>query len=209
MDDIEERNRKQMFVLNAMPSGWQEYADELKDAAEHLWQNKQYGIRVTLDMGLNGGTDLRQNNTVSRTYILLSGFAIENLLKGLMVAQEPSHIASGAISGELKSHNLLYLASKINGLMLSPEEKAICTIAQDAIPYWGRYPVPLKFTDVHPETAASEEYRSTFLSLHSKLGRLIHNRVRDGWDSGVGPNIFKSRSREFGDVMDPEESFFE
>ena len=209
MDDVEKLNQRQVFILNAMPDAWQSYATELKEAAEYLWQNEGNGMRVSANSRIAGGIDSSKTDTISRTYILLSGFAIENLLKGLLVAQEPTLLANGTISGKLKSHKLLDIAASITDLKLSEEEIMLCKTAQDAIPYWGRYPVPLRFEDVHREVAASKEYRNTFLSLHYRLGKMIHTIVRDGWDSGLGPRISKIRSKEFGDTIDPNGSFFD
>ena len=203
-EELDEINAKTIFVRDAMPGEWLDYADELMDAAEILWEKKDHGRRLYVE-GFGENTDLEKTkepkiiSSISRTYILLAGFSLENLIKGLLVAQNPSHITSGKLSGDLKSHRILNLVRKVKNFPLSKEEKNVCKIIQDALPYWGRYPIPLEFNGVLPEIAINADLRKVILELHERLSFRIYQLIRDGWESGVGPGISEFRSSKYGD----------
>jgi hypothetical protein len=186
--DLDTFNRLQIFVRDACPSNWLELGEELRDAAEQLW--KASSDRMRLDAVLNEARELISSDTLigfSRSYLLLAGFAIENVMKGLLIASTPSLVGDGVLSSSIKSHNLLALAAKLTSLTLSSDERRFCEIASSAIPYWGRYPIPLDSNSVLPETAITESLRQAFLALFDRLAKLLYWEVRDGWDSGVGP----------------------
>ena len=205
--DVADFNQTQEFIRDACPSSWLEHAEELRDAAELIWKRHDDGLRVgiTLDSAFTPVDDARRFSEVSRTYMLLAGFALENLIKGLLVYQDPSHVNRGVLSDDLKSHNLVTLASKLKGLALSPAERQFCHTATSAIPYWGRYPIPLKRNQVTPEIGVDANLRRTFLALFDRLAHALYWAVRDGWDSGAGPKTLKIRSNRYGDWIDPKE----
>jgi hypothetical protein len=125
-EELEELNAKVIFVRDAMPGDWLDYADELMESAELLWTQKDAGLRVEIEgagqasqPSITMTQQPRRVSSISRSYILLAGFALENLIKGLLVAQNPTHINRGILSNDLRSHNLLRLASKVNGLSLT------------------------------------------------------------------------------------------
>jgi hypothetical protein len=215
-EELESLNSRIVFVRDAMPDTWQDHAYELMNSAEILWQQKEEGLRIEAELtgqdpqsGITLTQPAKKISAISRPYILLAGFALENLIKGLLVAQDPSHINSGKLSRDLKSHKLLILVSKVAGLSLSKEEQSVCQTVQDALPYWGRYPIPLAFNGVLPEVAIDDEFRRVFLKLHHKLGDQLHGIIRDGWDSGVGPRIIKIRDAKYGDEIDHNEPLFD
>jgi hypothetical protein len=193
-DEARARNDRNIFVVDAMPSSWLNYAIELKNSAETLWKTNDKSIRLEIREkiadDLSGvRRDSRKIYSISRPYILLAGFALENLVKGILVFQNPSHITSGRLSRELKSHKVLELIQMVDGIELDETEGRFCQIVQDAIPYWGRYPVPLEYNRVLPEIGINNKLRDAFLRLFTRLSRQLYFSIRDGWDSGVGEEI--------------------
>lgn len=134
--DIHSFNRLQEFARDSCPSAWLEYAEEPRDSAELIWTREEdlLGVSLTLDAGHHVLKDKRVS-TVSRTYMLLAGFALENVLKGHFVAKNPSLVNQGFLNEELKSHDITGLAAKIRNLVLSKAERAFCDHATKAIPY--------------------------------------------------------------------------
>lgn len=157
---VEEYNQKQLFVRDALPVSWLEYAEELEQAAEALWADSNSGKVIQAETQLDGLTLQKISSAHSRSYILLASFALENVLKGLLIANDAKLIASGRLDVTLKSHKLINIAQKVESLVLSDEEKKVLQICQDAIPYWGRYPIPLEYQSLKPTEAASAEFRS-------------------------------------------------
>lgn len=210
-ESVHDFNSLQEFVKNASPEQWLEYAKELCDNAELIWKHEGESLRVGVATKAERhpvGDPFRVSG-VSRTYLLLAGFALENVLKGLLVLDDPCHISTGVLSRELKSHNIQVLASKVRDLILSEDESEFCALVTGAIPYWGRYTIPLDKNRIMPEIGMTEARRHVFLGLFDRLARRLYWAVRDGWDSGVGPKTLKMRSLRFGDCIDPKEPLWE
>lgn len=70
------------------------------------------------------------------TFLLISGLSIELLLKAILV------LVSGGRFNAHHSHNLNLLASRIEPLKLTEEEKVTLNILSEAIIWQGKYPVP-------------------------------------------------------------------
>ncbi|MHB8581443.1 MAG: hypothetical protein ACYDA4_16485 [Ignavibacteriaceae bacterium] len=206
---IEESNRIQIFVRDAMPDNWLAYADELKDSAEILWAENSNRLRLEIIQNSKSIIENKNTPSISRSYLLLAGFAIENVLKGIIIADDPSQINSGKLSSELKSHSLSKLASKINGMVFTKDEIKLLKMLEKIIPYWGRYPIPLEYNGVLPEVPVNKDNRKLFLKLHKRLGAFLHSKIRNGWDSKVGPKIIKLRNSYYGDKIYMEERFEE
>lgn len=83
-----------------------------------------------------------------RAVRLLYGLALENLLKGLLVAQGVDATSTGKLNNELKTHNLAHLW-KLASLPLTDQEEEILKILHWAIET-NKYPVGLKHDAVTP-----------------------------------------------------------
>ena len=205
MNESEQFNALHEFIRNAGPDGWMDYADELKEAANLLWDQADQGRMLGIaSNSLQGQTHRIDKPSVSRTFILLSGLALENILKGLAVSQSPGLISSGELDGKIKTHKLTDLVDLCNGLTLSPEDLQICRIAQEAIPYWGRYPVPRSFHVIKPEQVADLDYHDRFNALYDRVHKQLYDAIKDGWDSGVGTKLESFRSSRYESEMQAE-----
>jgi hypothetical protein len=207
--DIRTENQRQEFVRDGCPASWLEYGEELRDAAEILWVQEKNGLKI--DATLNARHELLNDRTVSsisKSYMLLAGFALENVIKGLLIACEPTYITSGSLGNELKTHDITELATRIAGIELSKNERSLCKSVSAAIPYWGRYPIPLRKTRLMPSIAVTKGLRMTFLRLFDRLASCLYWEIRDGWDSGIGVETIKMRSTRYGDSINPEEPLF-
>ena len=200
--EVLSENQRKEFVRDGSPSSWLEYGEELRDAAEILWSREEDGLKLNATLNRNFEILARESASgVSKPYMLLAGFALENVLKGMLVARRPEHITSGSLSNELSTHDIVRLAKRTVGLSLSKQELEFCKSVSDAIPYWGRYPIPLRKTQLMPSIALTKGMRKTFLRLFDRLASSLYWDIRDGWDSGIGVQLTKMRSRRYGDVI--------
>lgn len=204
-DQLEEFNKKQLFTRDALPSEWLSYAEDLGQAAETLWADSDNRLELQAETQLDKSLEIIKSIAHSRSYILLASLALENVLKGLLVAGDSKLVSGGYLDKTLKSHKLVELARRINELVLSNDEESILEVCQDAIPYWGRYPIPLEYKGLKPKEAASSEFRDTFRTLHFRLCKRLYDLLKDGRDSGVGPKTLKMRSVRYGDSIDMKE----
>lgn len=173
----------QEYILSAAPCEWWDYAQELKDSSEELWKFST----ETLIAKYNSDTkDLKKQQGVSRTYMFIIGVCLENLFKGILIAETPGFVKDGKIDNSISSgHNVYELSTKVKTLKFTKAEKTLLKILSDAIPYWGKYPIPKKFEQIKQQTVVTPDIRATFLSLYQKLERAIYDSTKFGW---TGPN---------------------
>jgi hypothetical protein len=181
----EEKNRISKFIVDGAPGEWLSFAEELMESAEVLWKQNDGSIRSEIIHDKIEVLESRKVSGISRPYFLLVGFAIENLLKGLIVFDDPSTITSGKIK-RIKTHKITNLIKEINEINLSEEEIEICKKIEEAIPYWGRYPIPLEAANITPDIGITPELREIIKSMYSRLASTLYLKVKDGWESGTG-----------------------
>lgn len=123
------------------PSAWKKKAEELIAVAESL-EPTILGSATSAFLPLNAA------------YLMLASFAIENLLKGALVARNRNRYEEGMLQtpdrrfpGELKSHDLLELGERLE-FVFSEEETRLAKRLSHAAIWSGRYPVPLRFAEM-------------------------------------------------------------
>jgi hypothetical protein len=100
---------------------------------------------------------------------LLYGYALENLFKGIVVANNTALISNTKLSSELTRHDLSYLAEKAD-VSLSPGERKTCDRLTAIVVWAGRYPAPTK-ADGYPAAELPSITMPTemFLNQHEDL----------------------------------------
>lgn len=181
----EEKSKLSRFIVDGAPGSWLSFAEELMESAEILWEKNDGSIRSEVTHDKSKILESRDISSISRPYFLLVGFAIENLLKGLIVCDDPTTISSGKIK-RIKTHKITNLIKEISGIELTEEELNICKTIEEAIPYWGRYPIPLEASDVTPDIGVTPLTRKIIKNLYNRLANTLYLKVRDGWESGTG-----------------------
>lgn len=169
------------FVYRANPNEWLEVSDELNESIQVITnQSKAVYLKGDTWDGIPS-----KKLMSSRSIFLLMGFAIENLLKGILVFDKPELVNQGKLDNEIKSHNLKSLAMKIPNLTLDDEKKEFLETLSDAIPDWGRYPCPLKFQQIKDEVKYSENMNNHYHELRESLRNRLIERLKIGWISGL------------------------
>jgi hypothetical protein len=77
-------------------------------------------------------------------YRMLMGFSMENLLKGILIAEDLEAVVDGKLNSVLDSHGLKDLAEKIGGLKFTKLEKRVLSELESYVLWAGRYPAPKK-----------------------------------------------------------------
>lgn len=140
-----------MFKAGQDPSFWLSSAIRLFEAAEIIFDSQEL-IKVEYDRAFEaaveeadrtGRADILSEQPNYQPAEMLCGFAIENALKGIIVANEPSRISDTQLDRELRVHNLVELA-RLAKIQLSFEEGHICTNLSTVVEWAGRYPVATK-----------------------------------------------------------------
>ncbi|MBN2561439.1 MAG: hypothetical protein JXQ75_10975 [Phycisphaerae bacterium] len=82
-------------------------------------------------------------------YCLLMGYAVENLLKGLLMATHPEYFKPDAKMTVIRSHNLIRLCQRCS-LTLTPDEQDLLGRLTEHIEWVAKYPVPLDISGMYP-----------------------------------------------------------
>jgi hypothetical protein len=200
--EIDEFNRRQEFVRDGSPDRWIGYSLELQDAATALWRLRGERMEVTLLHQSAADDKLSKRLVNPRAYVLLAGFALENSLKAQLIVEQPALITDAKLHKPIKTHGLIALMERITRLAFSQPEKDIAEVCEAAIPYWGRYPVPRDYSEVDNEHRVNDQFHDAFVAFNRRVRKVVYDAIKDGWNSGVGPKLFKLRCKEFDDDLE-------
>ncbi len=170
----------QKFTDQASPENWLKYAQELRWGAVAMWLDKGKILEFNSATG-----ERRERPSISRSFLLNCGLSIENLLKAYLIAIDPSHINNGRLGKSISTHDLIHLASKVD-IDFSKEESELMKVLSEAIPYWGRYPIPRYYNQIKKESIADEDIFNTFKALFVKIFDATFKKIENGWDAGNG-----------------------
>jgi len=177
-----EFNKNQIFVMKAAPYEWTNLAEELRTSMDYLWEKEKWRKRISYD-DIDG---YQEKSDISRSWLLLAGFAIENLIKGLIIAQNPSFISNGKLCRKLRNHELSKLAKYTDGITFSSEEFGLLDILEKCIPSWGRYPIPIDIDEFTIEEILNTKIKEIFVNLFDKLNDFIERILEHEWKGPHG-----------------------
>jgi hypothetical protein len=124
-DDLHE------FITD-FPDAWHMRAEQLIAAFEVLLVN----------------SDPRPGISLLPTAAMLAGFAVECLMKGILVQENKAFDEKNKFT--LATHKLAEFASEV-GLELDADQRAVLERLQAYIEWGGRYPVPLRAAHIRPK----------------------------------------------------------
>lgn len=184
----EARTESLQFVKQyANPHCWLLTADSLDEQADALWNRRNEGSLILTD---------GQNNVVgrwtltNRATFLLAGFALENILKSLLVIENPSWVSNAKISSQLKSHNLVGLLAKSTLAPKSRSSNSILSTLAEGIESWARYPCALSFDASRIEPEFKEKLWRNYRAVFGTYRRKVREKLSSGWK---GPHEFYGR----------------
>jgi hypothetical protein len=147
-----------VFKAAQSPSSWLLTAERLRDGAEAILAHEQRfevayfrayraateeAVAIAYSEGNDAGVaDIEARAPNYPAAQLLYGYALENLLKGIQIAKNPTLISSGKLNAKLKSHNLVKLA-KAASFTLHVQELPVADALSKLSVWAGRYPVTL------------------------------------------------------------------
>lgn len=151
-----------IFRAAQNPVGWLLSAERLRDAAEIIFQHEvafeipyfrahDEAVQKALAIACTGTNDAGHSEIACRPpnyppAQVLYAYAIENALKGLIVANDPTLINGDRLSVALKCHDLLELAKAAAFQVHIQEQSVLAALSQLSV-WAGRYPVALRQTD--------------------------------------------------------------
>jgi len=133
---------------------WIKQADELLAASMKLEPSiKKYWLTATKYFDSIKGTyspppGFKPKQLLQGTYFMLMAYAIENLLKAILIKQsmedyEREVMRTHELPKDLKEHDLMALINKTNFKINQTETNLLSRLCRNSV-WQGRYPVPVK-----------------------------------------------------------------
>ncbi len=147
---------KQQFKAAQQPVAWLLSAERLRDAADAILKHElpneipyfrahKVAVEEAVADAYSDGNDagVAEIKAAPPNYPpaqLMYAYAIENVLKGLIVSKRPDLIQERELDGELATHNLIRLAEKAT-FSVHVQERAVLEALSQLSIWAGRYPV--------------------------------------------------------------------
>ena len=142
--------RKNYEAIAFSPQQWFKLADHLLQSAK-LLKPRAARARDSMSEHFKDRSIRPKLDHYTATYLMLTSYAIENLLKGELVNRnaislraDPGFLKKGKLPAKLCTHNLLELADELK-LEFDVEAQATLLRLQRSAIWNGRYPVPLDY----------------------------------------------------------------
>jgi hypothetical protein len=143
-------NKSVFEILGQEPHSWLMEATLLKRAADLVRQEL-----TKMFAAFPHGSPPYEDIALCKSYMLLSGLALENLAKGIIVGRNPGVVTPDTFN--LKGHNLLQLSHQA-ALPLSDNERKLLDRLTDFIEWAGRYPIHLKAAKNIPQSFGPTDF---------------------------------------------------
>jgi len=115
-------------------------------------------------------------------YCLQIEICLENMLKGLIIHNNPSLTQRGRLDKSLITHNLKRLISLIPSYAVTEEESMLLEFLTIKIEWNSKYPIPLHAGDIASSARYNAEgIRNIFLIIYNKLSRMMEATGKLAW----------------------------
>lgn len=159
------RPRERFEGLARSAPHWRMTATELRMSADLV------GDRFAEAVGnLLKGREPGQYLHVGASFLMLAGFAIEALLKGVLIARDPTAVSDGGLPRWLLTHNLASLMKRANVPLTEDETELVQRLAE-AVQWRGRYPVPRRACELPDSHSVGLSDVNNFRALYDRLER--------------------------------------
>jgi hypothetical protein len=191
--------RKANFRAGQSPSSWLEWAERLRDAAEVIFVSEAsketqyleaYAVAVDEARKGSGIAEVRSDPPNYLPGQMLCAFALENALKGLMVANDPSLMDDTKLNRLIVCHDLSALAKAANFALDGDEARVLQALTELGV-WAGRYPTATSLAGhANIEPLSDPHVLLAFGADHTTM-RGVLTRAIDALTRVVGPRQFR------------------
>lgn len=119
---------------------------------------------------------------LDEVYFIQIGYCLENLIKGILIRDNPSLVYRNEISKTIDTHNLKELARSLP-IHLNEIELDLLEFLKHHILWYGKYPIPKKSKDLVQRSGHSvDRVREIFFIIYKKLILNIKSKNKDNQD---------------------------
>jgi hypothetical protein len=175
-------NPQYRFEHLAVPGMWLHTADLLKESGDVLLR---HGLELWESAGVKAGPGERVPLlSVDQSVVMyLYALAIENLVKGIIIARDPRKLRRGKLSWPRDGHRLRELFREADiSFRDRYEEQLICKQFQGFLDWKGRYPIPKHKHALVKAPLFHVRFHSTgdFQSLYGPLRQTLLGEIHKG-----------------------------
>jgi hypothetical protein len=162
------------------PLAWRMASDSLRRAARTLLPVIENDEKVLC----NQQSEDNIEPPLSPVYMLLVGLAIENLVKGICVANAPNIIENDRLGRGMRTHSILDLLARAH-VTVSQEDSELIERLEVFVNWAGRYPIPAKLGDSLPRTNSTGGFGplNYFSSRDPELLEYLMDRLEETLNS--------------------------
>lgn len=188
---IEQRRQEAFLAACRWPLSWGRMAEQHKRAADHIYEIAYMANRRELDRLLTQtpadgarvleGQELADHldSSLVGEYLLLAGYALECILKGLLIMRRPELVLDDSRLDQLVLiHDLTRLCRECEIAVSDDDKQLLFTVSRYVI--WGKYPAPKSLKDMPSPVDPGDERRPAFgLSnpFHERRIQVQINRI--------------------------------
>ncbi len=158
IDTKEEESKRYLYLSGYDWRSWTAKANALRKSAHILWTSYKHEMERLDSLG-EAAVGQSFELEYEKIAMMLMGMAIENLLKSILLVRDPSLVEDGKIARKLQTHNLLKLLDWTS-ISIDIQDTQLCTLLSDFILWHGRYPAPLKSTNIRGALRRGYEWKS-------------------------------------------------
>lgn len=171
------------FVEAATPHQWLLTAISLHDQAVTLWRNRG---RALTTLKRPGQPDETWDDT-NRATFLLAAFAMENMLKALLIYENPAFVAGGRLT-EVATHDLIKLAARSSLVPYRTRDNWVFEALSEGNLSWARYPCGRDADDVRPEGQFTIDLWLKYCAMMEAYANKLRKLLTRGWTGPYGPH---------------------
>lgn len=171
-DDPNKLSRGLFEYLGTNPGRWVLSAERLKNAADSLRESCWPSEREWHD-----SEAALADFMIGPVYMMLMAFAIENLLKAMIIKREPNLVEKQKLAKSIRKHDLNEYSGRL-GLRQCPQYHHLLKRLEMFAVSWGRYPVTAIKRDMDSMLHAHFNGDADFESVQSLWG-FLRKKLRE------------------------------
>ena len=169
-------------IVGQDPQSWLEWANQLKMSADVIWV--EFEKILHLSQVLPGVREKKLSYLNS--FMLLTGLAFENLIKGILVGRDKTVVDRQKIDNRLwkvrGGHGIAELAKRVTSI--SSDELDLLRRLEEFLFWAGRYPLPMS-SEVYFNGQNRLTFRTTDIALINQLFQQFAEILKREWEASA------------------------
>jgi|GEM_PF-2705148 len=188
--DDQEEYKKDFDSYGNWPVSWYETSEELAAATKLLEQ-------PVIDYFEDNRDSDHPGRLILAPYYMMSGYLLECLLKGILVATGYKCVEDGKFTKQVNGHTLIDLAKKAKISFTPPEELILKLLSAHTV-WAGRYPIPKNWNNMGIEIGTNEAVTIGYEKYDIPLIKNLIFRAQEKLDLLMkeGELFLRDKSRE-------------